>query len=158
MQLVAQIEAVVGNVSGALKALESCIQADPDNGSVWADLAELMTHTDDRPQALRAATKGLPHPESEDRCVAVIVEIAERFYANGLHAEALAACSLCGERQERDGRIAWLRARIAATQQDFDYLIKWLKATVEADPDNADAHAMLEPYLRGERRKSGWFF
>jgi len=51
--------------------------------------------------------------------------------------------------------LAWLRSRIAATNQDQAYLVKWLETTVELEPNHEEAKAMLEPYSRG--RKKGWF-
>ena len=68
-------------------------------------------------------------------------------------AEALGACSLAGDRQENYSSLTWLRARIAAVNQDTEYLVKWLEETIRLDPNHAEAKEMLEPY----KKKSGWF-
>lgn len=152
--VIAQLEAGAQNLRGAIAALEKGLQLQPDNAQWWADYADLMLHQDDRPAALRAGAKALNSAATEKRAMAVIAEVAERLYANGQYAEALGACSLCGEdRQLKNWQLAWLRARIAATNQDTQYLLKWLRTTVELKPDLAEARAMLAPY----EKKKGWF-
>ncbi len=155
--VVAQLEAGIGNLKGALTALERGLHDQPENWSWWCDYAELQMHMDERPGAIRAAAKGMGTQSAEERsrCVAVLAEVGERLYAGGQYAEALGACSLAADLQEKYVELAWLRARIAATNQDLDYLVKWLEVTVELAPDHAEAKAMLEPYTRN--KKSGWF-
>jgi len=155
--LIAQLEAGVGNLKGAVTALEKGLNADKENWSWWIDYAELMVHMDERSGAVRAASKGLSTPDADHRkrCVDVMSEIGERYYANGQYAEALGVCSLAGDLQEKYVELAWLRARIAATNQDQQYLVHWLERTVDLDPSHTEALAMLEPYKRGQ--KKGWF-
>ena len=154
--VIANLEAGVGNLKGATTALERGLNMHPEKFEWWTDYAEIMCHLDDRPNALRAAQKALraDNPEVVGRAIIVIAEVGERYYANGQYAEALGACSLATDHQEREVGLAWLRARIAATNQDLDYLVKWLEATVALDPDHAEAQAMLEPY---KRKKGGGF-
>lgn len=154
--IIATLEASIGNLVGSVKALERGLNENPGNYEMWADYAELMVHLDERPGALRAVSHGIKAPETEirDRCVSVLCEVGERYYAGGQYAEALGACSLARELQEEYVELAWLRARIAATQQDTDYLVKWLEAVVKLNPEHAEAKAMLEPY---KREKRGWF-
>ena len=154
--VIANLEAGVGNLKGATTALERGLNMHPERFDWWTDYSEIMCHLDDRPNALRAAQKALRSPDKEilDRSLAVLAEVGERYYANGQYAEALGACSLAHDHQERRVELAWLRARIAATNQDLDYLVKWLEATVTLAPDHAEAQAMLEPY---KRKKGGWF-
>lgn len=153
---IAALEASIGNLKGAITALERGLNKNPEAWSMWLDYGEIMVHTDERPGALRAASHALKAPdrEHEARCIAIITEVGERYYAAGQYAEALGACSLARDLQEKYVELAWLRARIAATNQDLDYLVKWLEVTVGLDPDHEEARAMLEPYKR-ERR--GWF-
>ena len=155
--VVAQLEAGVGNLKGALTALERGLNDQPEHWSWWCDYAELQMHMDDRPGAIRAASKGLGTQSAEERsrCVAVLGEVGERLYANGQYAEALGACSLAADLQEKFVELAWLRARIAAPNQDVAYLIKWLEVTVSLDPEHAEAKAMLKSYQ--PNKKSGWF-
>jgi tetratricopeptide (TPR) repeat protein len=153
--VIAQLEAGAGNVQGAIRALDRGLQTTPDRPDWWTEMGELLTHSDDRPGALRAAARGLVAAENVDRCLAVIAEIAERYYGTGVPADALAACSIAGNLQERSAAMCWMRARIAANTQDFEYQLKWVRATVEADPNHADALAMLEKYDRPEK-KSSW--
>jgi tetratricopeptide (TPR) repeat protein len=151
--VMATLEASAGNLRGAINALERGLQLDADRSDWWADYADIMVHLDDRQNAVRAASHAVKDPETEERAIAVIAEIGERFYAGGQFAEALGACSLAGERQEKYVSITWLRARIAAVNQDTDYLVKCLERTLELDPNHKEAADMLEPY----KRKKGWF-
>jgi tetratricopeptide (TPR) repeat protein len=154
--VIANLEAGVGNLSGATKALERGLNLYPDRHDWWVDYAEIMCHLDDRPGSLRAAQKAVKSEVKEvaARAVVILAEVGERYYAAGLYAEALGACSLAHEHQEKSVELAWLRARIAATNQDLDYLVKWLEVTVALDPNHAEALAMLEPYKRSQ---GGWF-
>ncbi|MFT4624551.1 MAG: tetratricopeptide (TPR) repeat protein [Myxococcota bacterium] len=154
--VIAQIEASTGNLAGAIKALERGLALEPDNPAWWTDYAELMNHEDDREAALRAAAKGLMGSEKA-RCIDVIADISERYYANGQYAEAGSACSIAGKLQEQYVELAWLRARIAAANNsEISYMVRWLKATVSLDPNHEDAARMLEPYL--EKPKGGSLF
>jgi tetratricopeptide (TPR) repeat protein len=151
--VIASLEAAAGNVRGAMAALEKGLQAHPDHTAWWADYAELNLDQDERPGALRAAAKALADPTLEARAIAVLVEAGERFYANGQYAEALGACSLAQDRQEKNADLAWLRARISAVNQDTDYMVKWLVTTTQLNPGNQEAQDMLAPY----KKKKGWF-
>lgn len=155
--LIAALEASTGNLKGSMTALERGLNKYPDNYEWWTDYAELQVHSDERPGALRAASKGIHgrNTGTIERCVNVLAEVGERYYANGQFAEALGACSLAGEHQEKFENLAWLRARIAAVNQDQEYLIKWLECTVALNPNHKEALDMLEPYKRAGRR--GWF-
>lgn len=151
--VIAQLEAGVGNLRGALSALERGLAADPDNTEWWIDYAELNMHLDERPNAIRAAGKALGNAQTERRAVAVLSEVGERYYAGAQYAEALGACSLAQHRQEQYTELAWLRARISAVNQDTNYMIKWLEITLQLDPSHEEAQEMLAPY----KRKRGWF-
>ena len=153
--ILAQLEAVSGNMAGAITAFERGLKLAPDRADWWTDLAEIAVHTDDRPFALRSAGNGLVHAvvPNRERCITVIAEIGERYYANQQYPEALSACSLANQYQEQYFEVAWLRARIAASQNDTAYLIKWLETAVKLNPEHKDALEMLEPY----RKKAGWF-
>ena len=151
--VIAQLEAGVGNLRGALGALERGLAADPSNFEWWIDYAELNIHLDERPGAIRAAGKALADPHTEGRAVAVLSEVGERYYAGGQYAEALGACSLAQDRQQNYVELAWLRARISAVNQDTDYMVKWLETTVALDPTHEEAQEMLAPY----KRRGGWF-
>ncbi|MEZ4235032.1 MAG: hypothetical protein R3F59_02495 [Myxococcota bacterium] len=152
--VLAQLEAGSGNIAGALTALEKGINLEPDNTDWWIDYAELNLHLDDRPNAVRASAKAIVDPRNERRAVAVISEVGERYYASEMYAEALSACSIAGDRQEHYFDLAWLRARIAASQQDTEYLVQWLETATRLDPEHAEAQEMLAPYKRRRR----WFW
>jgi tetratricopeptide (TPR) repeat protein len=151
--VIAQLEAGSGNIAGALTALERGINLEPENSDWWIDYAELNLHLDDRPNAVRGAAKALHDVRSERRGVEVIAEVGERYYASGMYAEALSSCSVAAERQEQYFELAWLRARIAAINQDTQYLVQWLETAVRLDPNHTEAQEMLAPY----KRKRGWF-
>ena len=156
--VIAQLEAGIGNLKGSVKALEKGLNIDKENWTWWVDYAELLIHMDERSGAVRAASKGITgtrDAEQRQRCASVIAEVGERYYAGGQFAEALGACSLAGDLQEKYGELAWLRARITATNQDKSTLVHWLEKTVELNPDNQEAKAMLEPY---QKKSRGWFF
>jgi tetratricopeptide (TPR) repeat protein len=151
--VIAQLEAGAGNLTGSMTALERGLKQAPERGDWWCDLAEIGVHNDDRPFALRAAAKAMADKRVRERCLNVIVEIGERYYASEMYAEALSACSLAQDQQEAYFPLAWLRARIAASQNDQAYLVKWLEVATTLDPEHAEANAMLEPY----RKKGSWF-
>lgn len=151
--LVAEFEASFGNISGAMKALERALKLAPQRFDWWADYAEFQVLIDDRNGAVRSAAKALGDAAYEERSVAVLAEIGERFYASGQFAEALGACSLAKDKQEKYVTLTWLRARIAAVNQDTEYLVKWLEATLQLDPEHEEARQMLAPYTK----KGGWF-
>lgn len=151
--VLATLEASAGNLRGAMAALERGLNIESERTDWWMDYAELMVHQDDRPGAVRAAAHAINDPETEARAVQVMGEIGERFYANGQFAEALGVCSLAGDKQGKYVALTWLRARIAAVNQDTEYLVQWLEDTLKLDPDHVEAAEMLEPY----KRKKGWF-
>lgn len=151
--VIAQLEAGANNMRGAMAALERGLNLEPENYQWWIDYADLQLHADDRPAALRAASHALRDPSLEKRALEIISEVGERLYANGQYAEALGACSLAGERQEKTWQLAWLRARIAAVNQDTTYMVKWLELTTELNPGLEEAADMLAPY----KKKRGWF-
>ena len=151
--VIAQLQAGMGNIQGAMSALERGLSVAPANAEWWADYAELNVHVDERPGALRAAGKALGAPETEQRAVDVIVEVGERYYAGGQYAEALGACSLAHDRQQVYVQLAWLRARIAAVNQDTNYMVQWLEQTLKLQSDHQEAQEMLAPY----KRQRGWF-
>ena len=152
-EVIAQLEAGVGNLRGAMTALERGLAIDPNRPEWWADYAELNVHMDERPGALRAAGKAIQWPEAQERAVAVLLEIGERYYAGGQYAEALGACSLAQDKQQDYVGLAWLRARIAAVNQDTNYMVQWLTRTLELDPGHEEAAEMIAPY----QQKRGWF-
>ncbi|MEO0604683.1 MAG: hypothetical protein AAF211_24835 [Myxococcota bacterium] len=152
--VIAGLEANLGNLQGALVALERGLAKEPGRSDWWIDYAELNVHLDERANALRAAAKALPDPTVQERAISVMAEVGERYYASGQYAAALSACSLAQDLQERYVDLAWLRARIAANHQDSDYMIRWLETTVALDPGHDEAQAMLAPY---KRSRSGWF-
>lgn len=151
--VIAQLEAGAGNLRGAMAALEKGLLQEPDNSEWWMDYADLNLHNDDRPGALRAASKAMHDPAIERRAIAVLSEVGERFYAGGQYAEALGACSLAAERQESYFDLAWLRARITAVNQDTDNMVKWLEIATSLDPTHDGAREMLAPY----KKRRGWF-
>ena len=158
---IAQLEASLGNLGGAVKALERGLAIEPDNPSWWTDYAELMNHEDEREAALRAAAKGISGGQAErERCIDVIADVAERYYAGGQYAEAGSACSIANDLQDKYVSLAWLRARIAAANNsEVGYMVQWLQATVALDPQHEDALRMLEPYVDKPKSGSlfGWF-
>lgn len=154
--LIANTEAAVGNLQASMVALENAVKADGDNHPEWwADYAEIKLHVEDRQGAVQAAGHGLhsQNKETRDRCVSVLVEVGERYYAGGQFAQALGACSLAADLQQEYESLAWLRARIAAANNDTKYLIEWLEATTALNPDHEEAKEMLLPY----KKPKGWF-
>ncbi|MCA9570988.1 MAG: hypothetical protein KC656_24275 [Myxococcales bacterium] len=152
--LVANLEGAVGNLPGALTALEKGVKLDGANHPEWwTDYAEIKLHLEDRQGALQAAGHGMKADATRARCIAVIVEVGERYYANGQFAQALGACSLAGDHQEEYESLAWLRARIAAANNDTKYLVHWLEVTTKLNPAHAEAAEMLLPY----KKPKGWF-
>lgn len=151
--LIANLEAAVGNLPSAMTALEKGVKLDPDNHEWWTDYAEIKLHVEDRQGAVQAAGKGLKGENTRDRCVSVLVEVGERFYAGGQFAQALGACSLAADLQEEYESLAWLRARIAAANNDPKYLVHWLEVTTKINPNHAEAVEMLQPY----QKPKGWF-
>lgn len=156
--LMAQFYASLGDLTAAQRALERGLSLFPQEIEWWADHAELMIHQDDRPAALRSATKGLAAEAVRARCLTVIMEVAERYYGGSQYAEAVAACSVAGALQETEAGLAWIRARVAATGTDTAYMVRWLEVVVALDPTNTDAQQMLAPYQRKEEKKPRFWF
>jgi tetratricopeptide (TPR) repeat protein len=152
--LVANLEAAVGNLPSAMQALERGVKLDPHNTEWWTDYAEIKLHVEDRQGAVQAAGHGLKGDATRDRCVSVLVEVGERYYAGGQFAQALGACSLAADHQEEYESLAWLRARIAAANNDPKYLVHWLEITLKLNPEHAEAKEMLAPY----QKPKGWFW
>lgn len=151
--LIANLEGALGNLSGAMQALDKGLKLEPDNAGWWADYAEIKLHVEDRQGAIQAARKGLTDPSVEQRCIDVLVEVGERFYAGGQFAQALGACSAAHDLQEKYESMAWLRARIAAANNDTKYLVHWLEVTTRLNPNHTEAKEMLQPY----QKPKGWF-
>lgn len=151
--LIAQLQAESGNIQGAVLALERGLKADPEHWEWYCDLAEILLESDDRGNALRMAAKALKSPDTRKRALAVMLDIGERFYGSGMYAEALSVCSAAQDLQESTFALAWLRARIASSQNDTPYMVKWLETAVSLDPSHPEANQMLEPY----KKKAGWF-
>jgi len=152
--LIANLEGAVGNLPGAITALERGLKLDAEgHPEWWADYADIKLHIEDRQGAIQAAGKGLHYPAVRDRCIQVLVEVGERFYASGQFAKALGACSIAHEYENDYASIAWLRARISAANNDSKLLIKWLETTLRLDPNHKEAAEMLAPY----QKPKGWF-
>lgn len=151
--VIAMLEASAGNFRAAQTALERGLSMEPERTDWWCDYADIMLQQDDRQNAARAAGHAIKDPATEQRAIHIISEIAERYYASGQFAEALGTCSIAGDKQQTHEAITWLRARIAAVNQDTDYLVRWLKLTVALNPSHPEATEMLAPY----NKKRGWF-
>ena len=72
---------------------------------------------------------------------------------SGQFAQALGACSAAHDLQEKYESMAWLRARIAAANNDTKYLVHWLEVTTRLNPNHTEAKEMLQPY----KKPKGWF-
>lgn len=152
--IIANLEGAVGNLQGALTALERGVKLEGDSRPEWwTDYAEIKLHVEDRQGAVQAAGHGIKHAATRDRCVTVLVEVGERYYAGGQFAQALGACSLAGDLQEENIDLAWLRARIAAANDDTKYMVHWLEVVARLDPQHPEAIDMLAPY----KKPKGWF-
>ncbi|MEZ4322988.1 MAG: tetratricopeptide repeat protein [Myxococcota bacterium] len=152
--IIANLEAATGNLQGAMTALERGLKLDPEgHPEWWADYADIKIHIEDRQGAVQAAGHAVRSPKTRDRAITVLVEVGERFYAGGQFAQALGACSVAGEFQEQYEAVAWLRARIAAANNDTKYLVHWLEVTIKLNPGHTEAQEMLAPY----KKSKGWF-
>jgi tetratricopeptide (TPR) repeat protein len=152
--LIANLEAAIGNLQGAMTALEKGLKLEGDkHPEWWCDYAEIKLHVEDRQGAVQAAAHAVRSDKVRDRAVVVLVEVGERFYAGGQFAQALGACSVAGDHQEKYESLAWLRARIAAANNDTKYLVHWLEVTLALNPQHKDADDMLTPY----KKPKGWF-
>jgi tetratricopeptide (TPR) repeat protein len=154
--LLAGLEAGVGNVDGALRALEYGLEADPAAKGMWMDYAELLAHVDQRQSAAHAAMNALEDEALRARAMQVIADVALRNYDEKLYVDALSICSALGDFQRLDARITWLRARVAAQQDDRDGAMRWLRLTLDLDPDHAEAQTALDR-IEPRARKKGWF-
>lgn len=144
--IIADLEVHNENIEGAIHALERGLQEDPENTGLSTDYAELMSLVDNRPSALHYATKGLHDTECIERCVQVIGEIAERFFADGKFNSALTAVARTGTLQERYLSLAWLRARIFAVKNDRPGVMRALETVLTIDPNHEEARHMAQAY------------
>jgi tetratricopeptide (TPR) repeat protein len=152
--MIAELEGEVGNVEGAAKALRYGVEVDPTNIGLWADYAELAAASDDRPHALQAAQRLLSHAEHRHRGLAVISDIAEKFYDESALYNAIETMALAGDHQERNVAMAWLQAQIAGRQGDEEGALKWLETVLSLDPEHAGAKAAMQK-IRPAKKK-GW--
>lgn len=140
--MIAHLEAAQGNLDGALFALERGVQAAPDSKMLWIDYAELLAHKDNRPLAIRAASNAQHSPSARDRALNVIGNMANRYYKDGLMADAVKALHMAGTSQDENLTITWLRAQIAdATKQPAD-CHKWLNVVLSLSPNHEGALAL----------------
>ncbi len=153
--VIADLEAAAGNMDGALAALKNGIAAEPENLDMWLDLAELFAELDDRGKALSAASHGLNSPESRPRALAVIADIAERYYADSMWFNAEESLKVAGDLQDKNVNLAWLRARLAASAENVGEAVQWLDCVLQLEPSHTEAQEALQK-LRP--KKKGWLW
>jgi tetratricopeptide (TPR) repeat protein len=141
--VIAQMEVGRDNHEGAIHALERGLHQDPENTGLTTDYAEIMTFIDNRPSALHYATKGLKDPAMQERSVAVIADIGERFYVDGKYNSALKACARAGSLQDRYIELSWIRARIYSVKEDQQGLKRALQTVLAIDPNHAEAARLM---------------
>jgi len=142
--IIADLEASTGNIPGAMQALERGLRDDPNNVEMWTDYSELLCHVDRRTQAIEAASYGVDVDHLRPRCIEVLSTLAQKYYDESQYIEALSACTHAGNWQEYSEIIAWIRACIAARQEQDEVAIKWLKVVLRLNPDRADAQSALD--------------
>jgi tetratricopeptide (TPR) repeat protein len=157
--MIASIEAGRDNLEATFDALQRGLQIDPQDTSLWTDLAELKAHFDVRDDALEAASYGLSNPALTERCLDVIATIAERYDAEERYDLAIDAINRAGRHKRKSLRISWLTARIAARLQQWDEASAWLRVTLALDPEHTGARDALERLSPSNRSRGifAWF-
>ena len=140
--VIANLEAAQGNLEGALFALERGVQAAPKSKLLWIDYAELLAHKDNRPLAIRAASNAQQSPFARERALNVIGKMANRYYREGLMADAVKALHMAGADQEKNLTIAWLRAQIAEATNQPAECHRWIKVVLSLCPNHPGALAL----------------
>jgi tetratricopeptide (TPR) repeat protein len=151
-RMIADLEGSGGNPEGALQALERALELDHKNLEIWVDYAELLHLTDSRPNAIEAAAYGLADPDLRERSLIILADIANKYYGEGMVKDAMGALSAAGEWQAVYSPLAWVRAQVAATQNNFYPAIEWLEITIQLDPDHEEAKAALKR-LKPDKKK-----
>lgn len=156
LSIIAGLEAARGNLDGTIDALERGLRVDPQNLAMWTDYAEIQAHFDDREGALVSASYGLGVKELAPRCLEVIAQVAERYYAEDQMELALDAVNRAGTAKQESESVAWLTARIAARLRQWEESQAWLEVTLRLNPEHRFAREALDRIKPRDSRK-GWF-
>lgn len=142
--LIAELEGATGNVNGAIEALRQAVEREPTNLPMWAELAELLAHTDARGPALQAARRALSDSACQTTCLNVIAAVAGRYYEETLLPDASAAMQHARLLDRDHVGLAWLRARILEGEGRDDEATAWAERVLELKPDHPEARAMVK--------------
>ena len=154
--LIAAIEAERGDLKSSLAALKRGLEEDEEDLALWLDYAELLAHTDNRPNAANAAARALVEPELQPRALGVLADVARRYFDEQLTVDAIRICNLAGPMQSEYTPISWLRAQLAAEQNLHRSAMEWLHTTIRIDPEHPGAKQTLAE-MRRPAKKTGWF-
>jgi len=141
--VIANLEAAQGNVDGALFALERGIQSAPDSGPLWIEYAELLAYKDNRPLAIKAASKVINDEDVRDRAIHVIATMADRYFSESMVAEAITALNLTGAYDSNNMVTSWLRAQIAFNTNQLNECRKWLDVVLTLCPQHNGAETLI---------------
>lgn len=148
--VIANLEAAQGNVDGALFALERGVQAAPTSKELWIEYGELLAYKDNRPLAIQAASKAIANPYVRERALNIIGTMAQRYFEEGLVAEAIKGLHVAGDQQIDNVPIAWLRAQIAHTTHQPAECLRWLNIVLKLAPKHRDAHRLHQTHYGGK--------
>lgn len=137
--VIANLEAAQGNVDGALFALERGVQAAPKAHDLWIEYGELLAYKDNRPLAIKAASKALDDPLVRPRALNLIVSVAQNYFDEGMLADALKVLHVAKSYQKKKESLAWLRAQISVTTNQPLESVHWLKIVLRLDPLHQEA-------------------
>jgi len=155
--ITADLERSVGNIEGAIRAMQRLLRRTPSDKDLWMDYAELLVQNDQRATALDAAAHGLDEEPWRSRALTVITDAAQRSVNEGKLEHARKAFEVAGDFASTHAPLVWVRAQAAARESQLDEALRWLERTLQIDPkhDGAkEALGRLKPPVT--RRWSFW--
>ena len=154
--ITADLERTSGNIEGALRAMQRLLRRAPGDRDLWMEYAELLLEGDERATAIDAAAHGLADDEHRDAALAIIAEIAQRCVNDGQLDHTRKAFETAGDFGARHAGLVWVRAQLAAREQNLEEALRWLQRTLDLDPTYREAKEALERIKPPDKRR--WRF
>ncbi|MBN2799362.1 MAG: hypothetical protein JXX28_09470 [Deltaproteobacteria bacterium] len=156
----AAVQLELGATKEAVQTLRYGMHLAPEDLTLPAALAETLVVVKDFPGALEAAglcvEQGAPKPILK-RALAVIKDIASRYYGNGQFEDAAAGARYAGKYQDRIPELAWIQAQVATFVPNDAEATRWANTVLRVDPTHQGALELLAR-LAIQEKKRGWLW
>jgi tetratricopeptide (TPR) repeat protein len=137
--ITADLERSVGNIGGAIRAMQRLVRRVPGDKDLWMDYAELLLQDDQRATAIDSAAHGLDEEPWRSRALSVITDAAQRAVNEGKLEHARKAFEVAGDFANTYAPLVWVRAQAAARDGQVDEAVRWLERTLQIEPGHAQA-------------------